>query len=331
MKREMSRRGFLIGTAGAAGGGLGLGLWRRHCRQGREFQAAMPASTDLSTDELIGRGRLVVAHGADPGDNVRRALEASGAIGKLVSPGTKVVLKPNMAWDLPPRQGANTNPEVVAMVVKMCLAAGAHVTVFDRPMSRDPTGPYKTSGIADAVEAAGGKVHIVDERRFHSVEIPDPLALKTWSFYDHVLFADKVDVLINMPVAKTHSTSGLTLGLKNVFGMVGGERGQLHQDIHKKIADLNQVVNVHLTILDATRVMFRNGPNSPRPRDVDDSARRAQRVVVSTDRVAVDAYAADHLFEKKHAERAKNGSFGFIDYAEQVGLGTATYEIAETV
>lgn len=319
MKPEMSRRGFLVGTATVAGATLGLGLWHRHRRGHRALKA-------LKAHELsLGRGSVVVARGDDPAANVRRALEAIGGIEKLVSPGDTVVLKPNMAWDLPPETGANTNPQTVAAMVGLCRGAAGpsgRVIVFDRTMSRDPSGPYRTSGIAEVVRKAGATVHIVDESRFHEVPIPGGFALESWPFYELALYADQVDVLINMPAAKTHSTSGLTLGMKNVFGMVGGERGQLHQQIHQKIPDLCRVVKVDLTILDATRLMVRNGPNSPRLSDVDRSAERAQRIVVGTDPVAVDAYGAT-LFGKDPAE------IGFIRYAAEAGLGELKFSARE--
>jgi len=311
MKPEMSRRGFLVGTAVVAGGAFGLGLWRRTRREHRALKAFKAHHLAL------GRGEVVVARGEDPGANVRRALEAAGGIEKLVSPGDTVVLKPNMAWDLSPEHGANANPATVAAVVELCRkAAGAsgRVIAFDRTMSLDPSAPYRTSGIAEAVRRAGGVVHYVDGARFREVRIPTPYVLETWPFYELVLFADRVDVLINIAAAKTHSTSGLTLALKNVFGMVGGERGELHQQIHQKIPDLNRVVKVDLTILDATRVMFRGGPNSPRLADVDHSPERAQRIVVGTDPVAVDAYGAT-LFGMEPSD------VGFIRYAAEAGLG----------
>jgi len=319
MKPEMSRRSFLVGTVVVAGGTLGLGLWRRSGRGHRALKS-------LKAHELgLGRGSVVVARGENPAANVRRALLAVGGVEKLVSPGDTVVLKPNMAWDLPPETGANTNPETVATMVGLCRAAAGpsgRVIVFDRTMSRDPSGPYRTSGIAEVVRKAGGTVHIVDESRFHEVQIQDAFVLPSWPFYELVLYADEVDVLINMPAAKTHSTSGLTLGMKNVFGMIGGERGQLHQQIHQKIPDLCRVVKVDLTILDATRVMFRNGPNSPRLSDVDHSAERAQRIIIGTDPVAVDAYGAT-LFGMDPA------SVGFIRNAAEAGLGDLKFNARE--
>ena len=319
MRAEMTRRGFLVGTAVVGGGAFGLGLWRRSRREGGELKAAAPNELRLGT------GKVAVARGPDPAQNVRRAIEAVGGMAALVKGRQTVVIKPNMAWDLPPETGANANPATVAAVVALCREASpsARVLVFDRTMSRDPAGPYRTSGIADAVREAGGTVHYVDEGRFHDVPIPNAFALKSWPFCDLVLFQDQVDVLINIPAAKTHSTSGLTLGMKNVFGMVGGERGELHQQIHEKIADLNRVVKVDLTILDATRVMFRGGPNSPRRSDVYDTPERAQRIVVGTDPVAVDAYAARELFGRDPAD------IGFIRLGEEAGLGEKKFVVRE--
>lgn len=316
---ELTRRGFLAGTAVVAGGAFGLGMWGRSRREGRSLKAHAPCELAL------GPGKLVVARGSDPADNLRRAIQAAGGLKGLVRGRQTVVIKPNMAWDLPPQTGANANPAAVAALVALCREASpdARVVVFDRTMSRDPSGPYRRSGIADAARAAGATVHYVDEGRFHDASIPDAFELKSWPFYELVLFADQVDVLINMPVAKTHSTSGLTLAMKNVFGMVGGERGQLHQEIHRKIVDLNRVVKVDLTILDATRVMWRNGPNSPRRSDVDDGPERAQRIVVGTDPVAVDAYAAKELFGRDPAE------VGFIRHGAEAGLGDMKFAVRE--
>lgn len=323
MKPEMSRRSFLVGAAALGGAGAAARHWRRRRLEDRPLKTLKNA--ELLADPLIGRGKVLVARGGDPAANVRKALERANVIPRLVAPGDTVVLKPNMAWDLPPTQGANTNPAVVAEVAKLCLAAAGpagRVLVFDRTMSRDPSGPYRTSGIAEAAKQVGATVHYVDESRFRKLPIPGGTALSDWWFYERIVDAGLVDVLINLPAAKTHSTSGLTLGMKNVFGMVGSERGQLHQEIHQKIADLNRVVMTDLTILDATRVMFRNGPNSPRRSDVDDSPKRAQRVVVSADRVAADAYGAT-LFDQDAA------TVGFCTWGAEAGLGDWKFAATE--
>jgi hypothetical protein len=79
---------------------------------------------------------------------------------------------------------------------------------------------------------------------------------------------------------------------------------------------------VDLTVLDATRVMFRGGPNSPRRADVDSSPGRAQRIVIGTDPVAVDAYAAT-LFDRDPAD------VGFLEYGQEAGLGTYKFAAKE--
>ncbi len=319
VKPQLTRRGFVVGTVMVAGSAFGLSLWRRSRQGTRERKARAPSQLKLKP------GEVVVAKGPDPAANVRRALDAVGGMKALVAGRQTVVIKPNMAWDLPPETGANADPATVAAVVALCREASpdTRVVVFDRTMSRDPAGPYRASGIAEAVRKAGGIIHYVDESRFHEQLIPNAFALPSWPFYDLVLFRDAVDVLINIPAAKTHSTSGLTLGMKNVFGMVGGERGQLHQQIHEKIADLNRVVKVDLTILDATRVMFRGGPNSPRRSDVHDTPEQAQRIIVGTDPVAVDAYAAKELFGRDPAD------VGFIRLGAEAGLGELKFAARE--
>jgi len=106
--------------------------------------------------------------------------------------------------------------------------------------------------------------------------------------------------------------------MKNVLGMVGGERGQLHQDIHRKIVDLNRVVRVDLTVLDAYRVLRRHGPNGGRTEDVDNTAEGARRIVAGTDQVAVDAYGAS-LFGYEPEE------IGFVKLGREAGLGQSDW------
>jgi uncharacterized protein (DUF362 family) len=130
---------------------------------------------------------------------------------KFISKGDIVVIKPNIGWDRLPEQAANTNPEVVATLVRMCLESGAKkVKVFDRPVN-DPRRCYVQSGIHQAATAAGAEMNYVDERRFRETKI-NGLVLKTWPLYEDILSADKV---INVPIAKHHSLSKLTMSMKN--------------------------------------------------------------------------------------------------------------------
>jgi len=303
-KDRLTRRQFL--QYGLAAGAVLYGL---------THLASRPRARPLKgfkTHELT--NALVVARGEDPAALTRMAIETLGGMSRLVSRGDVVVIKPNMAWNSPPEFAANTNPLVVAELVRLSLEAGARrVKVFDHTPSDDPAAAYEASGIAEAARAAGADVHFVRRDGFHVLPI-EGRALKAWPFYEEVIFATECDVLINVPIAKHHSTSRLTLGLKNIFGVLGGERGALHSDIHTKIADVNRVVRVDLTVLDAYRILRRHGPTGGRLEDVDNSPENARRVVAGTDRVAVDAYATT-LFGLKPED------IGFLTAAHAAGLG----------
>ena len=160
----------------------------------------------------------------------------------------------------------------------------------------------------------------IDNRRFQEFPIPGSKVLKSWDFYKEMVFADEVDVLINVPIAKQHGTSRLSMGLKNVFGMIGGDRGSLHTDIHPKIADLNKFIKIDLTVLDAFRILKNHGPTGGRLDDVDNSPERARRIIVSTDPVAVDAYGAT-LFGIQPKD------VGYIRESHEQGLGAIDFRL----
>ncbi len=273
---------------------------------------------------------LVVAHGnvSDTLDEptiikemVRCALNALGGMDKLISKGDRVIIKPNIAWNQKPEFAANTNPFVVAALVELCLEAGAsRVKVMDHTCSANPETSYENSGIATTARQAGAEVSYIDKSRFRDFTIADGKVLKSWSFYEEMVYANEVDVLINVPIAKQHGTSRLSMGLKNVFGMIGGDRGSLHTDIHPKIADLNKFVKIDLTVLDAFRILKNHGPTGGRLDDVDNSTEHARRIIVSTDPVAADAYGAT-LFGMQPKE------VGYIRESREQGLGEIDYRL----
>lgn len=313
MNECISRRTFL-----KAGLAVGAGLYGLRYLGSRTERPPLKA---LKANNL--KKGLVVVHclnkDADESaiikDSVRKAIKALGGMDRLVSKGDRVVIKPNIAWNQKPEFAANTNPYVVAAMIELCIEAGAgKVRVFDHTCSSNPGPSYENSGIADASRKAGAEVLYVNKDLFWELPIPDGKALKSWSFYEDVISADKVDVLINVPIAKHHSTSRLTMALKNVLGMVGRDRGALHKDIHPKVADLNRVVKVDLTVLDAFRILRNHGPTGGRLEDVDNSPEHARRIVVSIDPVAVDAYGAT-LFGLNASD------IGFIKEAHEAGIG----------
>jgi len=219
---------------------------------------------------------------------VARTLEPLGGIRAFVAPGAKVVIKPNIGWDRTPEQGANTHPLVVKCLARLCLDAGAQrVMVFDRTCNEERR-CYTRSGILPVLEAMGERkvrCDFIDSRKFVPVEIERGRSLNRWEFYQDALDAD---CYINVPVAKHHGLAGLTLGLKNTMGVIGGNRGRIHQDIGQKLADLATVIQPSLTVIDATRMLMKNGPQGGNLDDV----KVADTVLASADPVAADAFAS---------------------------------------
>jgi len=261
---------------------------------------------------------LTVVQGPDPSKTVAKAIETMGGIGRYVSKGDTVVLKPNMAWDRTPEQAANTNPQVVASVVKLCFEAGAStVKVLDNPCD-DARRSYVQSGIAEAARELGAKTPYMDSRKFKKTGINGEV-LKTWEVYRDIIEADK---LINIPVAKHHSLAGVTLGLKNWMGAIGGWRSRLHWKLDKSLADLAAFFKPSLTILDCVNVLTANGPQGGSLSYV----KRLNTVVVGIDQVAVDAFGAK-LFETAAGRpETANRARRYIETAAMRGIGRMDLE-----
>jgi len=228
---------------------------------------------------------LVVAKSSiDPAELTRRAVTALGGMSRFVSRGDIVAIKPNIGWDRTPAQAANTNPLVVAEVVRLCLEAGAHRVVVTDASCNEARRSFQRSGIWQAAHAAGADVLLPAEHRFRGMRIKGEL-LDHWPVYKPLIEADK---LINVPIAKHHNLSLYTGAMKNWYGVLGGRRNRLHQNIHLSVADLATFMRPTLTVLDATRVLLRNGPQGGNLAD----ARDLHQVVAGTDEVAIDSYGA---------------------------------------
>ncbi len=232
---------------------------------------------------------LSLAKGKDYGELVSAVLKPLGGIAAFVHSGDRVVVKPNIGWARTPEQAANTHPDVVKTVVEQCLAAGAkRVLVFDRTCN-EQRHCYSQSGIQAAVESIGdsrAQCLFPDESRYVPVKIEKAKSIHEFEFYKDALEAE-CDCYINIPIAKHHVLSRLTLGLKNVMGVLGGNRGEIHKGIAQRLADLNLVIRPKLTIIDATRILLRNGPSGGNLKDV----KVLDTLIASTDTVATDAYA----------------------------------------
>ncbi len=227
---------------------------------------------------------VAVAEGREYEKTAARAVAALGGMKRFVRPGDTVVVKPNIGWDRRPEQGANTHPLVVRAVVAEALRAGAKkVKVFDRPCN-DARRCYVNSGMEAALKGMKGvELKHIEDERFRMVKL-NGRTLRGWELYDEALSAD---VFINVPIAKHHGLTGLTLGLKNIMGVMGGNRGSIHGNIDAALADINAVLKSRLTIIDATRILTAHGPQGGDLADV----KILNKVVASTDIVAADAYA----------------------------------------
>ncbi len=279
--KRLGQAGAVLGASGALAtlGVLSRGRFGRR-RDGRQVR-------DHRVPDEAGRPPLVVARGTDPATMVRAALAPLGGIERFVKRGETVLVKPNMAWDRTPEQGAGTHPEVVAEVVRQCRAAGAaRVIVAENPV-HDAARVAQRSGIAAAVAASGGEFVLPGGSAFDWTALGGTV-LDGWDVLS-VLF--RADRLINVPIVKHHSLSLLTCGIKNHMGLIGGSRGRLHQEIHTSIVDLASAFRPTLTIVDATRVMLRNGPTGGRLEDV----AIVNTVAAGSDPVACDAWAARQL------------------------------------
>jgi uncharacterized protein (DUF362 family) len=251
---------------------------------------------------------LVVARGGEPEELVRQALSALGGMEQFVRPGDDVIVKPNICVGYHTYEyAATTNPWVVAALVRLCLQAGARrVRVMDYPFGGTPEQAYVRSGIQEQVVAAGGEMEIMPQFKFVSTEIPQGLDLRQCDIYDDVLNAD---VVINVPIAKTHGLARLTLGMKNLMGVIR-DRPAMHRNLGQRLADLTGRVRPALTMVDAVRMLMANGPTGGSLDDV----KKMDTVIASSDIVAADSYAAT-LFGMRPNDLA------YVRAATDMGLG----------
>jgi len=276
----------------------------------------------LGLAPLSGRQRLfgqqssvpdaVWVENGEPGALLRAALEPYGGMSHFISKNDVVVLKPNIAWDRAPEFAATTNPDLVAELVKLCLDAGAkEVKLFDRTCN-NPRRCYRSSHIEASADAAGADVEQIRDFRFTDIDIRNGEEIHQWPIYRDYLEADKI---INIPIAKVHSMSTVTIGLKNLMGVMGGDRGSIHNRFDSKLIDIDQEILPTLTIVDAYRILYRNGPVGGDLADV----KTAKTLILSDCTVTADALAL-RLFDYDV------GQAGHIQEAYRRGLNKYALE-----
>jgi uncharacterized protein (DUF362 family) len=253
---------------------------------------------------------LVVARGGEPEQLARQALAAFGGMQAFVPKGAKVVVKPNICVAYHTYEyAATTNPWLVGALVKMAFEAGAgSVQVFDFPFGGSAEEAYVRSGIAEQVQANGGEMMPMPAFKYVLASIPEGRDLKKIEAFKDALEAG---VLIDVPIAKHHSSTRLTLGMKNLMGLVL-DRGAIHTNLGQRIADLTALFRPKLTVVDAVRILMRHGPSGGNLEDV----KKLDTVIVSPDIVAADSYATT-LFGLQPDD------IEYITAAARMGLGNS--------
>lgn len=300
MDRKLSRREFLklqAGTglvlAGTAGGLLvpGLGL------------------ASGTPDIGVAKGGAEAA--------TRAAVDLIGGMGSVVKKGSRVLIKPNMSFARTPDQASNTHPDVVRAVAAMCGEAGAaKIMILDHTLAPGKV-CIKTSGIGPACDTLGsGMVHTINNASFYKeMEIKNARSLTRTDVAKEFL---KADVLIAVPVAKSHSATGVSLSMKGMMGLIH-DRGIMHRmDLNQGIVDLAGLVKADLTVIDGTRVLSTGGPGGP------GKVLKRDTVIASKDMVAADAYAVS-AFEW-YGRKFKPAQVRHIRLAHEQGLGRADIE-----
>jgi uncharacterized protein (DUF362 family) len=306
----------LLRLGGLSAAATGQGFWLN----GRSHRPEEPAASSLKRQFTVppdsSLPEMAVTRGGEPRPLVQRTIQELGGIRRFISRGDVVVIKPNMAWDRTPNQAANTNPEAVAAIVRLCLEAGAKKVIVTDVSINEPRRCFERSGIAAAAHAEGAQIILPEEGKFREVDLHGEV-LRSWPVFEPFLEADK---MINMPVAKHHSLTGATLGMKNWYGILGGQRQRLHQRIHESLVDLAGFMRPTVTVIDAYRVLLRNGPGGGNPGDV----ALEKTVIAGTDPVALDAYAAKAFWDLDHV------TLRYLKLASDRGLGSMNLENVRT-
>ena len=309
MKRRefLKKAGQTVALAAVAGK---AGLINVGCQSG-EYDKATKAKPDFEVAVDLQFPKVVLARNEDHAKALCSALNAIGGIKRFIKKGERVLLKPNAAFERVPKQAVTTNPVLVGEMTRQCrLAGAADVLVTDNSGARNPRKVFSRSGIKDAVEQNGGRIVILDEGDFIEANLNGRF-ITTWPVLKYIF---EVDRLINMPIAKHHGLAFGTASMKNFFGAIGGDRGSLHKQLDQAIVDLAAYFRPTLTVVDATRVLMRSGPDGGSIDDV----KICNSVICATDQVAADSRASEFLgmsgSEISHVALAAQQGLGEIDY-----------------
>ena len=260
-----------------------------------------------------GDADIGVAVGTDIPSAVRSAVASVGGIGAFVKKGARVGIKPNLSFASPVKRAATTNPGTLKAVMDLCFEAGAkQVIVLDHPL-QDAAIIGDKAEVAAVVKETDKAVFALPstENLYKETAIPKGKEMKSTKV---VRILDEIDVLINLPVAKSHSACFISLGIKGNLGLVW-DRMAYHNsgDFDQSLADLATIIQADLTIIDAVRALTTRGPQGP------GRVAELNTIVAGRDPVAVDSYAV--TLTPWNNRKAVGRNIKHLVYSSEMGLG----------
>jgi len=261
---------------------------------------------------MIAKNKTVsVVQCQDPGEGARKALSLLESNGLLPRCDGTVFLKPNIVVPVPFEESPSefTDPRLVASMVRYFYEHGAKKVIVGERSAWDAScqDAYRVSGIGKLVSDNGGVmcdlekepevlVPVKDGHVFEAIRIPKAIA--------------EADLFVNLPKAKTHFLTGVTVGIKNLFGCIRYEdRKKYHReiDLASVLADLTKAIAPGLTVVDAVQVMEGFGPHAG-------TAVEMGLVIAGTDPFAVDVIGT-------HVMGVDPKSLAVLQVAQKEGLG----------
>jgi uncharacterized protein (DUF362 family) len=310
----MERRNFLkyLGCGAVA---TGIGPARLFADPADTTKAVI--SRQHGSNALICRAR-----GTDYAKMTHAVVDGLGGMRAFIPKGSRVIIKPNIGWDRPLSFRANTNPEIVRAAILMARdAEAADIRIVEFPVAgQNPANCFQVSGIAAVAQEAGIECYpVYKQEDFVKIDLPSATLLEKAHVIPEILAAD---VIINIPVAKSHHCTKFTGALKNWMGIISdrvffhhnfatspGNSPEHWRHIAHCIADIQYRIRPAITIMDATWIMTTNGPAGP------GTLAEKNEILASTDPVAVDTYAVS-LFDT-----IELGDVWSIEESAKLGLG----------
>lgn len=205
---------------------------------------------------------------------VRRSIESLGGVNRFVAPGETILLKPNLLSPKEPSDAVTTHPEVLRAAIRIVRGAGATTIVGDSPGGRSTERIFRNlaerTGIARVCEDE--HVEMVPFIEAERVTFPQGVVAKS---FELTAVLRGVDGVISIPKMKTHTFTGLTGAVKNLFGLIPGIRKagyhlrmQTPEAFSAMLVDLAECARPRLTIMDAIVAMQGDGPAAGTKREV---------------------------------------------------------------